>query len=176
MKTVTQQRNLYYDTVMGEAIDERIWYTLCHLLPVIVVCLAIYINHRFLYVSNTVPKEIDGNHRYGMTRWVIILTNILGIGIVRTQILAETKRFRFHPCLLQLYEHQLLPAIILTDGGGKVYAEHGDSLPAAVGVFMPAHLNSYYRLLQQRGKHGTSHALILHEVLEHRVVYRVCYV
>ena len=132
------------------------------------------IKDRFLYFPYTMPKKIYGYHRYAIAVRVIILQDVVGVGVLRTEVLSETQCFRLKPSLLKLYQHKFKTAIILTDFGAEVDTEHRNLVTCAVGVFMFTHFYFYNLSLKKGGKHSLGHAVVLHEVFENRVINRIC--
>ena len=172
--TAVKQRNLYDDAVVYETLHKRVGHPCGHLHSVIVVRLVLYIKHGLLDVAHAMSEQIDGYHRYAPTIGVIILDDVVGIGILRTEVLAETQRLRLQPCLLQFYEHQFQASVVLAHLGSEVDAEHRDLVTRTVGVFMLPHIHFGHLLFQQGRKYGLGHAVVLHQVFEHRIINRVC--
>ena len=119
-------------------------------------------------------KQIYGYHRYAIAVRVIILQDVVGVGVLCTEVLSETQCLRLKPSLLKLYQYKFKTAIILTDLGTEVDAEHRNLVTCAVGVFMFTHLYLYHLSLKKGGKHSLGHAVVLHEVFENRVINRIC--
>ena len=103
------------------------------------------IDDGLLYLAHIVTKQIDGYRR----QCVAVTCNILGIGVVNTQILAETQRLRRQPSLLQLNEYQPLRTVIITDGSTEVNAKHRQGVALRVDILMRPHLDLHNVLLQQ---------------------------
>ena len=60
-----------------------------------------YIKNRLLDVTHAMTKQINSYHRYAISVGIVILKNVVGISILSTQVLAETKCFRLKPSLLK---------------------------------------------------------------------------
>ena len=90
------------------------------------------------------------------------------------KILAEAQCLCLQPCLLQLYQNQLQASVFLPNLGSEVNAEHRNLVTRTVGIFMLAHLNFGHFPLQKSRKYGLGHAVVFHQVFEHRVINRVC--
>ena len=166
-----QTGNLYDDAIVCEAVDKRIGKPLRDYVVVVVERLVVDIKHRLLDVANLMAKQIDGHHRQGM----VGVMHVLRVGVVHTQILAEAKGLRLKPCLLQLYQDKLLFAIFITDSGTKVYTEYGKRVAVLVAVLMGTDFHRHHIHLQQGRKDGPGYAFILHQVLEHYIIYRIGY-
>ena len=119
-------------------------------------------------------KQINGYHRYAVTVGVVLLQYVVGIGILRTEILAKTQCLRLKPGLLKLYQYEFQAAVVLANLRAEVDAEHGYLVTCAVGVFMLAHLNLCHLPLQKGGKHCLGNAVVLHQVFENCVINRIC--
>ena len=133
-----------------------------------------HIKYRLLYVTHAMTKKIYCYHRYAIAVGIVLLKNVIGIGILGTQILAETKCLRLKPGLLKFNKHKFKTTILLTHLRSKIDAEHGNLVTCAVGVFMLTHLNLHHFLLQKCRKHSLGNAVVLHKILEHRVINWVC--
>ena len=172
-----QKRYLNDDTVMGKAFYERLFAAFLHDVAVIVEHVVIDIHYRFFDVSDTVSEEIYSHHRIGKA-FLISLTYVVLVAVLRSKILAETQRFGIEPRLLQLNQHHavfLHIAFTLTNGSCKVNAEHRERVACGVAVFMRTHRHVHHFFLQQSRQHGLGYALVLHDVFEHGVVNRVGY-
>ena len=119
----TETGYLNNDAIVRQTIYKRIGQSLCHHTTVIVVRLAAHIQHRLLDVAHLMPQQVYRHHGNGVSTTPLRL-HVLFIGILRTKILAEAKRLRRQPRLLQFYEHQMLTAVLLTHGGTEVDAEY----------------------------------------------------
>ena len=172
--TAMQKRYLDNDAVVHKTLHKRVGYTLGHLHTVIIVRLVLYIENRLFYVPHPMAEQINGYHRYAIAIGIRILQDIVRIGILRTKVLAETKSLRLKPRLLKFYQHKLQASIILTDLRTEVNAEHGNLVTRTVGIFVLTHLHLSHLPLQKSRKHCLGHAVVLHEVLEHRVINWVC--
>ena len=98
--TPMQKRYLDNDTVMGKALYKRVRHAVCHLVAVIVIRPMANVKHRLLNISHTVTEQIYRYHRDAVAVGTAILVDIVGVGILRAEILAETQCLRFQPCLL----------------------------------------------------------------------------
>ena len=165
-----QTRYLHDDARVCQTVNKRIGQTLYHLIPVVVVSLMVDIEHRLFDVPHLVPKEIDSHHRQG-----IGTVHVLRVGVVHAQILSEAQCLGLQPCLLQFNEYQSFRAVLLTDSSSEVDAEYRERIALAVGVLMWPHLHLDDVLSEQCRQDGAGDALVLHQVLEHDVVNRVCY-
>ena len=172
-----QKRNLYDDAVVGETLYERLFAAILHYIAVIVEHVVIYVHYRFFDISDTVSKEIYSHHRIGKA-FLISLTYIVLVAVLRSKILAKTECFGIEPRLLQLNQHNavlLHIAFALTNGSCKVNAEHRERVACGVAVFMRTYRHVHHFFLQQSRQHGLGYALVLHDVFEHGVVNRVGY-
>ena len=66
-------------------------------------------------------------------------------------------------------------AVRLTYGRPEVDAEHRQRVAIIVTILVWTNLHCHHVLLQQSREDGTRYPLILHQVLEDNVIYRVCY-
>ena len=164
-------RYLHYYTVVSQAIDKWIGKPLCHDVVVIVVGMMVYVKYRFLNVTNLVTKYIYCYHRQGEA----IPVDILGIGIVHSKILPETESLCLKPRFLQFNKYQFLLSVSITDSSTEVYAEHRQCIAVVIAVFVGAHLYGKHLYLEQGRKDSTGYALVLHQVLEHYVIYGIGY-
>ena len=98
LKTVVhltaQQRYLHDDAVVYQAVYKRVGQAFDHLRTVVVERLVTDIEHRLLDVAHTVAQQIYRHHRYGMAVAVVLRGDVLGVGILRAEILAEAQRLR----------------------------------------------------------------------------------
>ena len=159
---------------MHETFHKWVGHTLCDFHTIIVVRLVPYIEHRLLYIPHAMTEKINRYHRYAIAVGVAVLQNVVWVGILSTKILTETQCLRLKPCLLQLYQHKLQTAIILTNLRPEIDAEHRNLVTSAVGIFMLTHLYFCNFTLQKSRKHYLCHAVVLHKVLEHRIINRIC--
>ena len=119
-------------------------------------------------------KQINGYHRYAVTVGVVLLQYVVGIGVLRTEVLAETQCLRLKPRFLKLYQYEFQTAVVLANLRSEVDAEHRYLVTGAVGVFMLAHLHLRHLPLQKGRKNCLGNAVVLHEIFENRVVNRIC--
>ena len=133
---------------MDKAFNERVRHTLRNHITVIVVRFVVHIDNRYIYIANTMPKQIDSHHRDSVSL-MAVLVDIAFVAVLRTEILAETKSLRFEPCFLQFYENKMLLAVVFTNIGSKVYTEHGNLVPSLICIFMRTCRNAHYFFLQQ---------------------------
>ena len=170
--TTVQQRYLHDDAVVRKALHKGIGLFALQHIAVIVVCLVTDVDDGGRNVSHPMAEDIHRHHRQGMSTATVV-HDVLLLAILRTEILAETQRLRLKPCLLEFNEHKVFSSVFLTDGGTEINAEHGDVLTRHVGILVRPLLHLHHLLLQQRGEQRTGDALVLHQIFEHRVVYRV---
>ena len=156
---------------MCQAIDEGVWQSLCHGLLVVVVCLVLDVEHRLVDVSHAVPQQIHSHHWQGV---LATSKHVVGVVVLHAEVLAEAQCLRLEPCLLQLYEDEMLRAVVAADARAEVYAQHRHPIALVVDILVWAHLHLYDVLFEQCREYGASYALVLHEVLKHHVVDRVC--
>ena len=171
--TTVKQRYLHDNAVVGEARHKRVLHAAYHFVAVIVIRLVADIKHRLIDLANSVTQNINRHHGQGMLLGTLA-HHVLLLVVLRTKILAEAQRLRLNPSLLKLYEYLLLLAVIIANDGGKVDAEHRNVFLRHVGMLVGALRHRYHLLFEKGGKDGGRHTLVLHEVFEHRVVYRVC--
>ena len=131
------------------------------------------IDNRLGDVAYTMTKQIDGNHRKGMPV-LAVLDDILLAAVLGSEILTEAQRLRLYPCLLQLYEDKMLTAILLAYRSTKVNAEHRDVITRGIDILMGTLCYLDDILLQQSGKDGACDTFILHQILEHSIIYGIC--
>ena len=136
------------DAVVSQTVNKRIGQSLRHHTSIIVVRLAAHIQHRLLDVAHLMPKNIHRHHRDSVCTPPLRL-HVLLVGILRTKILTKTKRLRGQPGLLELYQDEMLCAVLLPNSGAKVDAEHRQAVTGYVGVLVTALLHSHHLLLQQ---------------------------
>ena len=168
-----QQRYLHDDAVVYQAVDKRVRQALDNLRTVVVERLVADIEHRHLNVAHTMAQQIYRHHRYGMPVAVVLRGDVLRVGILRAEILAEAQRLRLKPRLLELYQYKVAAAVRLPNLRREVDAEHRNLVARAVGVLMTTDMNLDNILLQQCREQRPRDALVLNEVLEHRIVYRI---
>ena len=164
-----QQRNLHDDAVVCKTVDKGVGQPLCDYLSIVVARLPVDIQHGFLDVTHTVPQQIDSNH--GQSK--ALLGDIVAARILHTQILPEAQCLGLNPGLLQLDEDQFFVSLVVTNCGAKVDAKHRQRRIFGVAVFMWSNFDIDHILFEQCRQDGTRNASILHEILEHRVVYGV---
>ena len=165
-----QPRYLYDDAVVCQTLHEGIGQTFRHHVAIIVVRLVMDIDDWLLDVAHFMSQQIDGN---GGQR--IVAFHVLRVRVVHAEILAEAQRLGLKPRLLQLYENQMLRAVVLADGGSEVDTIDRKRVALVVGIFMWAHFHLYHILLQQRRENGAGNALVFHQILEDDVVNRIGY-
>ncbi len=168
-----QQGYLHDNAVVHQAVHKRVGNASRHQPVLIVIGLVQDIQDRLLDVTHTVPQEIDTYHGDAHAALVSLPNDVVGVGILRAQVLAETQCLRLEPGLLQFYEHKLQAAVILAHLRSEVYAEHGYLVAAAIRVLVLAHLHLDDLALEQGRQYCLGHALVLHQVLEHRIINRV---
>ena len=95
-----QKRNLYDDAIMGKTLHKGFLAAFLHNVAVIVEHVVIYVHYRFFDVPYLMSKEIYSHHRIGKA-FLISLTYIVFVAVLRSEILAETQRFGIEPRLLQ---------------------------------------------------------------------------
>ena len=84
---------------MGKALHKRLFLSFLDYLTIVVVNIMIDIYHRFIYVANPMPEQVDSHHRVGEAfRRVIADVNF--VAILCPKILAETQRLGVEPCFL----------------------------------------------------------------------------
>ena len=166
--------NLDDDAVVGQAVDEWMGQALGYEIVIVVVGMTTYIKHRFLDVADLMAQQVNGYHRNGIALFAL-RQDVLRVGVVHAQILAETERLGLEPCLLQLDEYQMLASVRLTNGGPEIYSEYGQAFAGGVCIFVATHFHIDDLLFQQCRQQCLCNALVLHEVLEHDVVYGICY-
>ena len=121
-------------------------------------------------------QYINRNYRQTIPFWIDIpVWNILLVDILTSQVLSEAQSFRHQPCLLKLNQYQLLRTVIILYGGSKIYPHHRDFPLCHSRIFMRTHFKMYDFLLKQGRKHYLCHPVVFHHILEHRIVYRICY-
>ena len=120
-----QAGNLHDYTVMCQTVYEGVGNPFCDRTPLIVQCLMLHINNRFLDIAHLVPQKIDGHQGQGVAV-MTFANNILGILVVHAQILPETQGLRLQPSLLKLYQNQMLGAILLANRSSKINTKHGE--------------------------------------------------
>ena len=143
-----QERNLYDYAVVCKAFHKRVGHAVCHLIAVIVIRFVTHVKYRLLDVAHTVTEQIHGNHRYGISVRIIVFFDIVRIDILCAEILAEAQRLRFQPRFLQLNEHKLQTAVLLSHLCSEIYAEHRDFVAATVGILMLAHVHLHHLFLK----------------------------
>ena len=170
-----QERYLHDYAVVHQALHEWVRHPLCHLHAIVVVGLVPDVQHRLLDVSHPMPEQVYGYHRDAVAVGIGVLQDVVGVGVLRAEVLAEAERLRLEPCLLELYKDELQAAVVLAYLRPEVDAEHGYLIARAVGILVLAHLYLRHLSLQQGGEKRLGYAVVLHEVLEDRIVNRVCY-
>ena len=119
-------------------------------------------------------EKIYRYHRNAIAVGVVVFQYVVGVGILRAEVLAETQCLRLKPRLLKLYQHEFQTAVVLAHLCAEIDAEHRYFVSCAVGVFMLTHFNLGHLPLQKGRKHSLGNAVVLHEVFEDCVIYRVC--
>ena len=170
-----KQRNLHNDTTMYQTVYKWVRKTFRYLVAIVIICLMINVKHRYINVTNLMTKNINGNHRQTIRRPHLVVYHILRIGILRAEILPETERLRFKPRLLQFNEDEPYRTIILTNLGTKVNTKHGDVVPCAIGILVPANFNRDHFFLQQCREDRLCNSLVLHQIFEDGVVNGIGY-
>ena len=163
--------NLYNDAIMCQTVDKRIWKSFRNNVVVIVKRLVVHIENGLLYVADLMPKKIDCYHRERMAG----ITHVLRIGIVYTQILTETQSLGLQPRLLKFNQNELFLSVSITHRCPEINTEHRQRITVVITVLMGANLYGHHIHFQKGRQNGTCYALILHQVLEHNIVYRIGY-
>ena len=160
------------DAVVDKALDKRVGKSPEHLAPVVVVRLVAHVKDRLLDVAHLVTQQVDRYHgdAVAVRSAVVLVADVLGVGILRAEVLAETKGLGFQPRLLKLYQHQAQLTVGLADLRAEVDAEHRYLVTCAVGILVLAYLGLHHFFLQQGGKQGLHDAVVLQQVLENSVV------
>ena len=109
---------------MHEALDERVGNAFRYLLSVIVIRLMTDIYHWLFDVSHPMSEQIYGYHGKSIFVFVVLLYYIVGIGILRAEILTKPKCLCLYPCLLQFDENKFQCSVILLDFRPEVNAKH----------------------------------------------------
>ena len=175
-ETALQVRNLDDDTVMRQTFDERIGNAVGYRIGIVIQVIPSHIDDRLFQIAQLMAQYVDGDDGNTVPVRIDILgQHILLIQVLGTQILSETQRLRGEPGLLQFNENQLCTAILVTDGSGKIYPQHGDAGLHHLRILMGLHLEINDVFLQQSGKQNLGDPVVFHHVLEHRVVNGVCY-
>ena len=94
-------------------------------------------------------EKIYRYHRNAIAVGVVVLQYVVGIGVLRAEVLAETQCLRLKPGLLKLYQHEFQAAVVLSHLCAEIDAEHRNLVACAVGVFMLAHFNLGHLPLQK---------------------------
>ena len=158
---------------MDKTLNEGVRHAHCDNIPVIVIRVMRDIQHGLFYLTDTVAEEIDRYHRYGIAFGIVCPDDIVLVGILCPEILAETQSLCVKPCLLQLYEDKLLLATLVDDGRGEVYAEHRDIVTVGVGILMRTNLHTHHLTLQECGDKGARYPLVLNKIFEDGIIYGV---
>ena len=170
-----QEWYLYDDAVMDETVDKGVGKPLGYLVTVVIIRLMVDIKHGHVYISDPVPENIYSHHWNAVGRAHLLVNHVLGVGVLRAEILSEAKGLCLQPCLLQFDEYQALRPVVLADACPEVDAEHGNVVPKAIGVLVTAYLHFHDLFLQQCGENGTGDAFVFHQIFEDGVIDGVCY-
>ena len=162
------------DAVVRQALYEGVVHAIDYQVAVIVVHLVVHIHHGCLNRSHLVAQKVDGNHGQRMHA-APAARHVAFMAVLEAQVLAEAQHLRLHPCLLHLYEDGLPLSLLVYHGSPEVDAVDREVVGEFVVVLVVAHVHLHHLLLQQGREDGTGYALVLHEVLEHNVVNRICY-
>ena len=159
---------------MLQTFHEGVGHAFLHLVAVVVAGMVVDIEYRLVHLAHAMSEQIDGHHWNGKPP-VCVLAHVLLVVVLQGKVAAETERLGGQPCLLKLDEHKVWAAALVEDGGGKVDAEHGNSLPAReVGIFVTAYFYVDYFLFEQCRKNGLGDAVVFHDILEDGIVERIC--
>ena len=111
---------------MNQALDKWVGKSLEHFVTVVVIRLVAHVENRLFDVAHLVPQQVDRYHgdAIAVSNAVILVADVLGVGILRAEVLAETKGLGFQPCFLQLNQHQTQLPVGLADLRAEVDAEH----------------------------------------------------
>ena len=173
----TQSRNLHNNAVVGKTLHKGLLIALGYGIAVIVVNVMIDVHDWIFDIAHLVTKQIDSHHGIGKT-FPVGLLHIVPATVLCTKILTETQHLRVEPCLLQFNQNDTIPHSItfaFTDRRGEINAEHRQRVTRRVAVFMRTNRYMNHFFFQQSRQHRLGYALILHEIFEHGVVYRVGY-
>ena len=168
-----QERNLDNHALVLEAVHERVWQPFLHLVSVIVLVAVVDIQDGRLNVPDAMPQEVDSHHRDSDVVAVSVLLDVLLVGVLLADVLSEAVCLGGQSCFLQLDEHQRLYTVIVLDRCGEIDSEVGNLVSVCVGVLVSSPLRLHHVLLEQSGKQHSRHMVVLHQKLEHRVVYGV---
>ena len=94
-------------------------------------------------------KQIYCYHRDTVAVGIVVLQYVVGVSVLRAEVLAETQCLRLKPRLLKLYQHEFQTAVVLAHLCAKIDTEHRYLVTCAVGVFMLAHFNLSHLPLQK---------------------------
>ena len=143
-----QQRNLYNDAIMLQALNKRIRNTLLYFFTVIVVSMMVDIYNRLLNLTDTMPQKIDSNHRNSILL-MLFLQHILLVIILQCKITAKAQSFSWQPSFLKFDQHQVGLIVFIQDSGCEIDAKHGDRLTTSqIRIFISANLHIDNFLLQ----------------------------
>ena len=84
-----EKRDLHNYAVVNKAFHKWVRKALGNLYTIVVIRLMANIQNRLLYLSYTMTEEINSYHRNTVAMRVGVLDDIVGIGILRAEILAE---------------------------------------------------------------------------------------
>ena len=99
--------------------------------------------------------------------------HVLLSAVLRAKVLAEAQQVAWQVALLQLDEHVLLAPVLVSGHRTVVETEHRHGFALHVDEFVAPRLHMHHLTAQQGGEQDFHHALVLHEVLERKVVDRV---
>ena len=133
-------RYLYDDAVVRQAVNKGIRKPLRHKITIVVERIVTHVENWLLDVTNLMTQQIDGHHRNGMAV-AATLDNVLRVLVVNAQVLAEPKRLRFEPGLLQFYQDEVLAAVSLAHRRTEIDAEHRQRVALVVSILMRTNLN-----------------------------------
>ena len=143
-----QQRNLYNDAIMLQALNKRIRNTLLYFFAIISISMMVNIYNRFLYLTDTMPQKIDSYHRNSILL-MLFLQHILLVVILQSKITAETQSLSWQPGLLKFNQHQVRLVVSIQNSSSKIDAKHGDRLTTSqIRIFISANLHIDNFLLQ----------------------------
>ena len=176
VNSTMQQRNLHNDAIMLQTLYKRIRNTLLYFFAIIIISMMVDIYNRLLYLTDTMPQKIDSYHR-NCILLMLFLQHILLIVILQCKITTETQSLSWQPGFLKFNQHQVRLVVFIQYSSSKVDTKHRDRLTTGqIRIFISANLHIYNFLLQQCRKNGLRYAIILHQVFEHSIIKRVCYI
>ena len=143
-----QQRNLHYDTIMLQTLNKRIRNSRLYFFAIIIISMMVDIYNRFFYLTDTMSKEVDCNHRNSILS-MLFLPHILLVVILQSKITAETQSLSWQPGLLKFNQHQVRLVVSIQNSRSKIDAKHGDRLTTSqIRIFISANLHIDNFLLQ----------------------------